>query len=163
MKKVALFILFQIYLITMLNSQEINQLDSLLDKSLYHIVLDVKDYYEQLDNVKKSIHYNFYIILDNTLYGYDISQDLKKLGVGSSIGEELLKKQNKTDFSGIRIGEIILNGDILIFKFYLASWKFNVNDDLEGIVEKSYKFTYKYSPCTMRWELLNINKEENPY
>jgi hypothetical protein len=84
----------------------------------------------------------------------------KKMGIRSSTISDILKQHNKNNFNGIRIGAITLNGEIIILKFYLISWKFNINNDLETIVEKIYQFTYKYSICSMKWEIFSTDPQD---
>lgn len=160
MKNIFFILLFQFVLIPVLDSQEVNQLDSIINNSLYYVVSDTRDYYHRVYVDKKTIDNNFYILLDNTPYGYDISWELKKMGIRSSTISDILKQQNKNNFNGIRIGAITLNGEIIILKFYLISWKFNINNDLETIVEKIYQFTYKYSICSMKWEIFSTDPQD---
>jgi hypothetical protein len=78
MKNNFFILLFQFVLIPVLDSQEVNQLDSIINNSLYYVVSDTRDYYHRVYVDKKTIDNNFYILLDNTPYGYDISWELKK-------------------------------------------------------------------------------------
>lgn len=129
-----------------------NMLETMLDKSLYAVLLSTKCYYENYNNFRKL---SDDVIWVNTFPpNFQFSDKIKKTGINfkNSYLLDLDKIQNK--IGGFMLSNVRLNNDTIYI--YITYATLSCSDKIRNwtINGEGNAFWYKYSCETKKWELL---------
>ena len=129
-----------------------NQLDSIINYGLLHVLNSTQEYYLKQFKGERSLSHDYYVFTDRFPPNLEFSSAVKSTGVQFTSLENLSEKQKKEGVFGLLFTGITIHDDNLIISFVDEGIKIEGEKLVESLAD-GYRFSYKFSCETMKWEL----------
>ena len=128
----------------------------MINQSIQGVVKLYENRYIKQNKMKQEEFDKYYIVKDRFPGNFILSDENKKLNQKVLYSEEIPFNELKRGVDYLLFSMAILDGDIHI---YINERRYKINKKIRwSALSHSYRFTYRYSCDTQKWELIDSPK-----